>query len=33
MEVKRLNTKNNFINEKETVSGVTNLPPSQVRKG
>ena len=25
---KRLNIKNNFINEKKTISGVTKLPPS-----
>ena len=31
MEGKRLNSKNNFINEKKTVSGVTNLS-HQLRK-
>ena len=28
MEGKILNSKNNFINEKKTVSGVAKLPPS-----
>ena len=31
MEGKRLNSKNNFINEKKTVSGVTKLPPPHLR--